>query len=339
MTELRRSLSTVLEQNAIQIELRDAGNGIRVATLADPELRDTAGFVLAVRADMPADSLRARFPAQAKLGPVERIRDLVQLQLPGITMRQLPVAPRQIPYHAGHTYFEIDKGSDQEAAGTLRRSAFHFAGEFPSLDGVLGAVRAGRRDEFLLRIDLPGAGGFVPPNPGGMHPRGRGRPDRDAAAPRALGRERHEPARRRGESVAQPGAADPLDRPSPESRAAARASGRRDPAVRGAGAGGRRAVGSDHRRALLPVHGARRGGRADAVGRQRVVVAQPARVVPQRDVGRREILPPARTPVAAATPASRPARAAAVSRSASRAAIACSTTATRSSTRCATSSR
>ncbi|MBL3950393.1 type VI secretion system baseplate subunit TssK, partial [Bacteroides thetaiotaomicron] len=83
---------------------------------------------------VPADSLRTRFPAQAKLGPVERIRDLVQLQLPGITMRQLPVAPRQIPYHAGHTYFEIDKGSDLWKQ--LARSgglAFHFAGEFPGL--------------------------------------------------------------------------------------------------------------------------------------------------------------------------------------------------------------
>ncbi|OMG73099.1 type VI secretion system baseplate subunit TssK [Burkholderia ubonensis] len=142
MVELRRSLSTVLEQNAIQIELRDAGNGMRVATLADPSLRDTAGFVLAVRADVPADSLRARFPAQAKLGPVERIRDLVQLQLPGIAMRQLPVAPRQIPYHAGHTYFEIDKGGDLWKQ--LARSgglALHLAGEFPGLSMEFWAIR------------------------------------------------------------------------------------------------------------------------------------------------------------------------------------------------------
>ncbi len=142
MAELRRSLSTVLEQNAIQIELRDVGNGMKVATIADPALRDTAGFVLAVRADVPADSLRARFPAQAKLGPVERIRDLVQLQLPGIAMRQLPVAPRQIPYHAGHTYFEIDKGGEMwkqlERSGGL---AFHFAGEFPGLSMEFWAIR------------------------------------------------------------------------------------------------------------------------------------------------------------------------------------------------------
>lgn len=142
VAELRRSLSTVLEQNAIQLELTDAGNGVRVAVIADPALREHAGFVLAVHADVPAETLRARFPAQAKLGPVERIQDLVHLQLPGIGMRQLPVAPRQIPYHAGHTYFEIDKGSELwrqlERSGGL---AFHIAGDFPALSMALWAIR------------------------------------------------------------------------------------------------------------------------------------------------------------------------------------------------------
>ncbi|MGN6260219.1 MAG: type VI secretion system baseplate subunit TssK [Ralstonia sp.] len=142
IAELRRSLSTVLEQNAIQIELQDIGNGVRVATIADPTLREHAGFVLAVHADVPADGLRTRFPAQAKLGPVERIRDLVQLQLPGIGMRQLPVAPRQIPYHAGHTYFEIDK--DNALWQQIDRSgglAFHIAGDFPGLSMAFWAIR------------------------------------------------------------------------------------------------------------------------------------------------------------------------------------------------------
>lgn len=57
-------------------------------------------------------------------------------------MRQLPVAPRQIPYHAGHTYFEIDKGGEMwkqlERSGGL---AFHFAGEFPGLSMEFWAIR------------------------------------------------------------------------------------------------------------------------------------------------------------------------------------------------------
>ncbi|CAN7589034.1 type VI secretion system baseplate subunit TssK [Trinickia sp. LjRoot230] len=142
VAELRRSLSTVLEQNALQIELRDAGNGMRLAVIADPALRNDAGFVLAVHADVPSESLISHFPAQAKLGPAERIRDLVQLQLPGIGMRPMSVAPRQIPYHAGRTYFEIDKGGELwkqlERSGGL---AFHLAGEFPGLSMELWAIR------------------------------------------------------------------------------------------------------------------------------------------------------------------------------------------------------
>lgn len=142
MIELRRSLSTMLEQNAIRIDLRDTDGGVCVATVPDPDLRRHAGFVLAVRADMPADALRLRFPAQAKLGPVERIRDLVHLQLPGIGIRLLPVAPRQIPYHADHAYFELEKGNELwkqfDRSGVL---ALHCAGEFPGLSLELWAIR------------------------------------------------------------------------------------------------------------------------------------------------------------------------------------------------------
>ena len=51
------------------------------------------------------------FPRMVKIGAVEHIRELVTTQLPGIEVRPLPVAPRQIPFHAGATYFELDRGS------------------------------------------------------------------------------------------------------------------------------------------------------------------------------------------------------------------------------------
>jgi type VI secretion system protein ImpJ len=140
--ELRRSLSVVLEQNAIPIDLKEHRSGVRVAIIPDLELIRTAGFVLAVNAQMPADTLRARFPAQAKLGPVERIRDLVNLALPGIALRVLPIAPRQIPYHANFHYFELDKGSDLwkqlAQSGGL---ALHVAGDFPGLELEMWAIR------------------------------------------------------------------------------------------------------------------------------------------------------------------------------------------------------
>lgn len=144
MDELRQSLSMVMEQTAIAIELQDRKYGVRVALIPDVELQRTAQFVLAVSAQIPGDALRARFPTQVKIGTVERIRDLVNLQLPGVTLRPLPVAPRQIPFNAGYTYFELEtRGNDMwkqlESSGGM---AMHIAGDFPGLELEFWAVRA-----------------------------------------------------------------------------------------------------------------------------------------------------------------------------------------------------
>ena len=142
MAALRASLSAVLEQAAIPIPIEAKKFGIHVAAVADRALYDTAVFILAARADLPAEELRRRFPAQLKLGPVERIRDLVNLQLPGVPVHPVPVAPRQIPYHAGFVYFELDQSN--ELWGQLKSSggvAMHVAGEFPSLALEFWAIR------------------------------------------------------------------------------------------------------------------------------------------------------------------------------------------------------
>jgi type VI secretion system protein ImpJ len=142
IADLRRMLSTVLERNALQIDLVDRSHGVRTAVIPDPDLARSASFVLAVQAQMPAEQLRTRFPAQSKLGPTDRLRDLVNLQLPGVVLRPLPTAPRQLPFHAGFHYFELDRGSDLwkqlEKNGAL---ALHVAGEFPALELELWAIR------------------------------------------------------------------------------------------------------------------------------------------------------------------------------------------------------
>lgn len=142
IADLRRMLSTVLERNAIQIDLVDRNHGVRMAVFPDPDLARNANLVLAVNAQMPAEHLRTRFPAQSKLGPADRLRDLVNLQLPGVTLRSLPTAPRQLPFHAGFHYFELDRGGELwkqlERSGSL---ALHVAGDFPQLELELWAIR------------------------------------------------------------------------------------------------------------------------------------------------------------------------------------------------------
>ncbi len=139
---LRGSLSAVLEQTALAIPVQERKFGVWVAVIPDPGLLDSAQFVLAVRADLPSEELRRRLPSTAKIGPVEQIRDLVNLQLPGIGLAPMAVAPRQIPYHAGHVYFEFETQSPLwralRGAGGL---ALHLGNEFPGLSVQLWAIR------------------------------------------------------------------------------------------------------------------------------------------------------------------------------------------------------
>jgi len=142
-TDIRRALSVVLEQNAIPIELNERQYGVHVGVIADPGLFKQASFVLAVFAELPTDVVRARFPAQVKIGPVEKIRDLVNLHLPGVRLNAMPIAPRELPYHANYNYFQLDTSS--ELWEQLQRSsgvALHVAGDFPGLRLEFWAIKS-----------------------------------------------------------------------------------------------------------------------------------------------------------------------------------------------------
>lgn len=142
VADLRRSLSAVIETTAVAIPLQERRHGVRVGAIVDRALLRNSQFVLTVQADMPAEQLRRTFPAQAKIGAVEHIRELVNVQLPGIAARPLPVAPRQIPFYAGAVYFELDRGSPHWAQ--LQNSggfAIYVSGDFPNLRMDLWAIR------------------------------------------------------------------------------------------------------------------------------------------------------------------------------------------------------
>ncbi len=143
IASLREALSKVLMQTAIAIPLEPRRFGISVAIVPDRSLFSTAAFILAARADMPAEELRRRFPSQLRIGPAEKISDLVRSGLRGVPVHPVPVAPRQIPYHAGFAYFELDQ--TDELWDQLKNSggvAMHVAGEFPSLAMEFWAIRS-----------------------------------------------------------------------------------------------------------------------------------------------------------------------------------------------------
>jgi type VI secretion system protein ImpJ len=142
VADLRRSLSAVLEQAAVQIPLQERRYGVRVGPIMDRAILRAASFVLIVQADVPTETVRRIFPSQVKIGAVEQIRDLVNVAIPGIAVRPLPVAPRQIPFYAGGSYFELDRNSphwqQMQSSGGF---AIHVSGEFPDLRLELWAIR------------------------------------------------------------------------------------------------------------------------------------------------------------------------------------------------------
>jgi type VI secretion system protein ImpJ len=142
MADLRWSLAMLPDPAAVAILLEERQYGFHVAVISDRSLLKSATFILAVTAQVPSETVRNDFPTQFKVASVERIRDLVASALPGIKLRPLPVAPRQLPFHAGYTYFELDAECDEWKH--LQRSAgfgMHVAGDFPELQMQFWAIR------------------------------------------------------------------------------------------------------------------------------------------------------------------------------------------------------
>ncbi len=142
MQSLRQCLSMVYEQTATALELVEKKYGIRVAQIQDRSMLESSTFVLAARANVADDKLRTLLPAQIKIASVERIRQLVNAALPGIEIKPLPVSPRQIPFRAGYSYFELEKHSafwkELQTSGGF---ALHIGGDFPGLELEFWAIR------------------------------------------------------------------------------------------------------------------------------------------------------------------------------------------------------
>ncbi|NKD26856.1 type VI secretion system baseplate subunit TssK [Citrobacter freundii] len=141
LPEVKRALHTVLSPRAVNLPLH-LRDGIWQADIHDSALLQSATFVLAVAAKMETQQLQRQFIQQSKISSPEKIRNMVSVQIPGIPLHTLMVAPRQLPYHAGFSYFELDKSgpawADVAATGAV---ALHVSGSFPDLNMQLWAIR------------------------------------------------------------------------------------------------------------------------------------------------------------------------------------------------------
>lgn len=144
--QLRQAFSVVLEQNAVQIQLTEKKYGVRVGVVADKTMFNSCGFVLAVNADITPEEIRQYLPPQVKIGSVEQIKELVNLQLPGIAINTLAVAPREIPYKRNCVYFElVPKGQYWQSLSQSGGVALHIGANIPGLVIELWAIRNGEK--------------------------------------------------------------------------------------------------------------------------------------------------------------------------------------------------
>lgn len=141
MEELRQLLSRTIDPRAISIELVGPKHGIYGARIPNVHLLDSAIFVLAAKAEIPPKDLETQFPPQVKIGPGEEIQSLIRTLMPGIAIQ--PIAPpRQIPVHAGFTYFELDKRSELwKKMATAAGLAIFVGARFPGLQLEFWAIK------------------------------------------------------------------------------------------------------------------------------------------------------------------------------------------------------
>jgi len=142
MDAIRQTFETPDEQKTLSIPITKQALGIWVAPINDQSLLTTAMFVLAVKADVASEKIRSKLPRQITVATVEKIRTLIHAQVTGIEISALAVAPHQIPFHTGFSYFEINTHHDVwqqlEHSGGL---AIHIAIKLENLEMELWAIR------------------------------------------------------------------------------------------------------------------------------------------------------------------------------------------------------
>ncbi|MET0246331.1 MAG: type VI secretion system baseplate subunit TssK [Sphingomonas sp.] len=143
---LQSMLAAVFDRSAVQLPLENAGPGAYVSKITDHNLYQHGYFYLAVAAAAPLDEIRGLFPSVAKIGAIQKMRQIVDSALQGVPLRHTPTPPPQIRVLPGYVYFELDRGvADWRDFASAPALGLHVAGDWPQLQLELWCVkRAGR---------------------------------------------------------------------------------------------------------------------------------------------------------------------------------------------------
>lgn len=141
-SDIKSYLSVVSNAKVVPLPVVTHQYGIYTAQVNDSSLFSSAEFVIAIKAHVQPDLLKNQFVQQTKISSIEQINQLVHLQLPGVPVHALPVAPRYLPYHSGFIYFQLDKTSPfWENLVSSSGFGFHITGNYPGLEIEFWAIR------------------------------------------------------------------------------------------------------------------------------------------------------------------------------------------------------
>lgn len=121
---LRHALARVIETPVLPLRFEDRGDQVYICVV--DKQWNLKKLVFAVSAAMPADKLRQLLPQQTKLGAVEQIQKLVDLQLPGARLIPLSNPPARSPFSPKHVLRgRIDRSVLDADDGRLGDGAAH----------------------------------------------------------------------------------------------------------------------------------------------------------------------------------------------------------------------
>jgi len=143
---LQAELSAIFDRSSVMLPLNQRGPGMYDSPILDRNLYKTGHFYLAVNAAASLDEIRARFPGIAKIGPLEKMRQIVGAAIPGIPLRHTPTPPPQLRVMPGFVYFELDRSAPEWRDFAVSTAlGLQVSGEWPSLRMELWCVkRSGR---------------------------------------------------------------------------------------------------------------------------------------------------------------------------------------------------
>ena len=141
MNTIRYALANQQDPKAVGIDIHERKPGIWIAVLKNKSILNAPKFILAAKANIPRETVRNNLPNQITIASVEKITDLIRAQIPGVEIEPVD-SPRQIPIHAGFTYFGIN--TQNKYWKQLENSsglAIHLGAKLESLEMELWAIQ------------------------------------------------------------------------------------------------------------------------------------------------------------------------------------------------------